>query len=176
MAALAPAPAHAQCRFQDSGKASTLTYRFLPEARPDGSAVLHVTLQLSADSTGQRDLVIPTRWAGEDLSGVSNLHAKSPGSAVEIGAESKTATVRGRPNQSLVIGYDLKRDWTGPLVNPFQFHAVVMPDYVEFTGSNALVRPSFADGSDITVHFDWQNLPASWTLATSFGARPAIAG
>jgi hypothetical protein len=96
---------------------------------------------------------------------------------VEINASGESADVRGPANRSATIAYDLRKDWIGPLVHPGQFHPVLMPEYVEFTGNNALVFPQLKTSADqsatVTAQFDFQQLPASWTLATSFGTATA---
>ncbi len=74
-----------------------------------------------------------------------------------------------------MIAYDLKKDWTGPLVNPMQFHPVLMREYFEFTGSNALVALKIKTGTTETANFDWEKLPAGWSLATSFGSSTSPA-
>src|SRR5260370_11157620 len=51
-----------------------------------------------------------------------------------------------------------------------QFRAVLEPTYFEFTTQNALVHPKLNSTVAVSVHFDWQKLPADWTLETSFGA------
>jgi hypothetical protein len=51
-----------------------------------------------------------------------------------------------------------------------QFRAVLEPTYFEFTTQNALVHPKLNPTVAVSVHFDWQKLPADWTLETSFGA------
>ena len=61
-------------------------------------------------------------------------------------------------------------------MSPLQFHPVLMPEYVEFTGSNALVRLKLDDRAIETANFDWQALPATWVLATSFGTSASAAG
>ncbi|MGB8031016.1 MAG: hypothetical protein WCF30_15290 [Terracidiphilus sp.] len=98
-----------------------------------------------------------------------SLRAVSEGASLEGGVDDSSVKVHGPANHSVVVEYDLQRDWSGPLVNPLQFHPVLMPQYLEFTGSNALVRLDLPDQALETANFDWQQLPAAWTLATSFG-------
>jgi predicted metalloprotease with PDZ domain len=152
-----------------------ITYRFQPEVTP-GGLVLHVTLEFQAGASGTETLVLPTHWAGETLHAVANLRGISKGARLEDGQDADTKILHSPAHRPVVIGYDLKKDWTGPLVNPIQFHPVLMPEYVEFTGSNALVAPRLDNGARVTANFDWQKLPAAWSLATSFGASTSSAG
>jgi predicted metalloprotease with PDZ domain len=164
-----PSVARAQCRFPDGSTGRALTYRFQPDVKPDG-LVLHVTVEFQAGSTGMDALTVPTHWAGETLQALTNLRTVTTGASIEDGPDASTRLVRANANQPVQLSYDLKKDWNGPLVNPKQFHPVLMPEYLEFTGSNALVRPQRDDGANTTANFDWTLLPRAWVVATSFGA------
>jgi len=163
-----------QCHFPKTPNKQSITYRFRPEATSAGM-VLHVTFSFRPSTNGTQVLILPTQWAGETLHAVTNLHAASGGASLEKGADADSMTVRARPHRPVVIAYDLKRDWSGPLVHPLQFHPVLMPEYFEFTGSNALVRLKLDDQVIETANFDWQAIPAAWALATSFGTTTSAA-
>jgi predicted metalloprotease with PDZ domain len=162
----------AECRFADSRAAATWTYRFRAESGPDG-LLLHVTAQFPLGSKGAVSLQLPVHWAGETLHAMTNLRAASANAQLEISATGESGALRGEPNGSGTITYDLKKDWAGPFVNPLQFHPVLMPEYVELTGHNALVFPQFDTPAKktarTTVQLDFEQLPSSWILATSFG-------
>ena len=161
----------AQCHFAVTRTTPTATYRFQPEVTPDG-LVLHITLEFKTGARSTERLELPTRWAGERLHALTNLQVISKGASLADGADAGSKIVHAPAHASVVISYDLRKDWTGPLVHPKQFHPVLMPEYFEFTGSNALVRVIRnvgGAGARETVNFDWQQLPAAWALATSFG-------
>jgi predicted metalloprotease with PDZ domain len=164
----APGVARAQCHFPATSAVRAITYRFQPEVTP-GGLVLHVTLEFQAGANGTETLALPTHWAGETLHATMNVRAVSNGASLNGGPNADTKILHAPADQSVVIAYELKKDWTGPLVNPMQFHPVLMPEYFEFTGDNALVRLKLEDGATETANFDWQKLPVSWALATSFG-------
>ena len=163
-----------QCRFARTGL-QTETYRFDPEVTVTG-LVLHVRLEFRMGRDGVETLAVPKQWAGESLQGLTNLRATSAGATLTDGADAETKVVHARARQSVVIAYDLRKDWNGPLVHPLQFHPVLLPTYFEITGQNALVRRRLEDGARETANFDWQKLPAGWTLATSFGTSTSPAG
>ena len=165
-------PALAQCRFQQTRGVPTETYRFAPEVT-QGDLTLHVSLEFRMGAGGVATLVVPTAWAGETLHGVVNLRAISRGAVLTAGADAGSRVVHAQPGRRVAITYDLRKDWTGPFVNPLQFHAVLFPEFLEFTGSNALVRVKLGDRAPERVNFDWQRLPAGWALATSFGTSTA---
>jgi predicted metalloprotease with PDZ domain len=164
----------AQCRFPATAHEQSITYRFHPEATPAG-LVLHVRFSFRSSANGAQTLILPTQWAGETLHTTTNLRAVSKGASLEKGADADSMVIRAPPHRSVVIAYDLEKDWNGPLVHPFQFHPVLMREYVEFTGSNALVRLKLDDRAIETANFDWQALPAAWVLATSFGTTSSAA-
>ena len=88
---------------------------------------------------------------------------------MDSSSASGEVVLHGPANHVVVVEYDLQRDSSKPLVNPLQFHPVLTPQYLEFTGSNALVRRVLSDNAAETANFNWQGLPSVWTLATSFG-------
>jgi predicted metalloprotease with PDZ domain len=168
--------ARGECRFGESHAPATWTYRFQAESGPEG-LVLHVTAQFALGSNGSLTLQLPAHWAGETLHGMTNLRVVSAGAHLDVNATGESAILRSERNGQAAISYDLKKDWTGLLVHPLQFHAVLMPDYFEITGNNALVFPQLDTAAQkaalTTAQFDFEHLPSSWTLATSFGAGDA---
>jgi predicted metalloprotease with PDZ domain len=138
--------------------------------------VLHVTMEFKAGDDGTRTLQLPLQWAGESLHSMTNFHVVSKDASIRGADGSDLKVVHARPNHFVVIQYDLKKDWEGPLRYPMQFHPVLMPTYFEFTGSNALVALRLDDSARETANFDWQGLPRSWALATSFGDTTSTSG
>ncbi len=166
---------HAQCRFGEPHANPAVTYRFVPDIA-EGALVLHVQLEFRVGASGSEALQLPDHWAGETLHAVSNLRVLSKGAELADGPDADTKIVKARAHRAVVIGYDLKKDFDRPLRHPMQFHAVLMPGYFEFTGSNALVQVQRPRDTEEMTNFDWQKLPADWALATSFGDATTAAG
>lgn len=164
----------AQCRFSAAGSRQ-VTYRFMPEVAA-GTSTLHVSLEFAEGPTGVETLAVPTQWAGETLKSVSALQVTSDGAALEGEPGAAERVVHAAPGTPIKVTYDLSKDWTGTFKHPLQFHPIVMPQYVEFTGSNALVRLELPDRETETANFDWSGLPSTWSLATSFGTAGALTG
>jgi predicted metalloprotease with PDZ domain len=160
-------PARAECRFSTAGVGRTVTYRFVPEVT-GSDLVLHVALEFQVGPKGVEEIVLPLQWAGETLHSVTNLRVISDGIVLADSSEG-VKQLRGDAGRPVILAYDLKKDWDGPLTGPKQFHPVLMPEYFEFNGDNALVLPVFDGGQAVTANFDWQKLPSSWAVATSFG-------
>jgi len=165
--AAATSPSLAQCRFPADGTGRILAYAFEPTVTTAGTT-LHVNLRFHGGPDAQEELEIPNEWAGEKLHGVTNLHALSGDTIVDT-ASPGSKLLRHGPNQEVVLAYDLVKDWTGRFTHPAEFHGALLPEYVEINGDNALVHPKLSTEEQVTVHFDWKQLPASWVLATSFG-------
>jgi len=146
-----------------SAKPRLLTYVFDPTVTASNT-ILHVTLKFQGGAQGTEEIELPSHWAGQ----ANHLRAVSADTTITDGSTSNIKIVRYPAESSVVIIYDLTRDWDGPLVHPFQFHTVVMPQYIEINGDNALVHPKLEKLSPVTVSFDWQKLPKDWALATSF--------
>ena len=164
------ADARADCRFRPERAA--WTYRFQVDAS-SSELRLHVTATLPIGPEGSTPLQLPARWAGETLHAMRNLHAESSSQRIDIDPDGGAATIYGAPGATAAISYDLVKDWTGPFDHPRQFHPVLQPQYFEITGNNALVfprleSPAKAD-APTTVNLDFQGLPSSWVIATSFG-------
>ena len=166
----------AECRFSAAPPGiRQVTYTFSPELS-ESSLVLHVALAFTEGATGTDRLRLPMQWAGEKLGSFKNLKVSSQGAKLEAGADSNEQVVHATPGHPVQITYDLIKDWNGPFVNPLQFHPVITSEYLEFTGSNALVQLQLSDQARETANFDWTSLPASWSLATSFGSTSAHPG
>jgi predicted metalloprotease with PDZ domain len=164
---IAASPCVAQCTFSQKSTGRVLTYIFEPTIAAENN-VLRVTLKFKGNSEGTEEIEIPTHWADETLHGVTNLRALSSDTVLADSAEGRK-TLRYPPNQQVVLSYDLVKDWTGPFKHPLQFHAGIMPEYIEINGDNAFIYPKMDRGDPVTINFDWQKIPAAWALATSFG-------
>lgn len=169
-------PCVGQCPVDSTVQGRHLMYAFDPTVT-DTTTVLHVTVSFLGNSTGTDELEVPSHWAGQTMAAMTNLRPISRDAAISEGPTADTRRLRYPPNQPVVIAYDLRKDWAGPLVAPMQFHPVIMPTYLEINGDNGLVFPKLDDdASVVTVDFDWQRLPPSWALATSFGTGAGAAG
>ena len=165
----------AQCSFPSTGSGRIINYSFDPTITPAG-LVLHVTLSFRGGSEGMEEIEVPTEWAGQSLHAVTNLQGLSQDTVISESGTAGRKTIRYPSNQTIVLGYDLVKDWTGPFVHPLQFHPVLMAQYFEINGANALVYPKLEPRAPVRVNFDWQKLPAGWVLATSFGTASAPEG
>jgi len=163
---------HSQCRFTSGStdKHKPLTYAFEPLVL-DGKLVLRVTLEFVGGGDGTVEVELPSDWAGQTHleEQVANIHAISNDARVLDTIRPNVKTVRSPANRLVKISYDLSKDWEGVFEYPKQFRAVLEPTFFELTTQNALVHPKLSPAEVVSAHFDWQKLPAEWTLETSFG-------
>jgi len=158
----------AECRFPSRSAGQALTYILEPTVN-QGGTVLHVTVTFPGSPIGTDIIEVPTTWAGQTLRGVTNLQPSSSRTTIGDGPHPDERLVKHPAGQPVVLTYDLSKDWTGPLRHPMEFHAVLLPEYLEINGQNALVHPAFGETALVTTQFDWRRLPDAWVLATSFG-------
>jgi predicted metalloprotease with PDZ domain len=158
----------AQCKFPSKTDGRVLTYIVDPTVTPE-STVLHITLKFQGNAEGTEEIEFPTEWAGEKLRGIINLHGSSSDTVLIDTAEQGHKTLRYPPGQPVILTYDMVKDWTGRFNHPAQFHGTLLPEYIEINGDNALVHPKMDSQTPLTANFDWQKIPATWVLATSFG-------
>ena len=163
LAAMGVGTCCAQCRFANQNSEPTLTYRFESTAELASSA-LTVTLEFKGNAAGQEEIELPSHWDGQAIRTLSS------GTTVSTGELPKSVEVRFPPDHEVTLSYRLANNWTGPFHSPLQFHPVVMPTYFEINGGNGLIHPKVDKDIPVTVNLDWQQIPANWTVVTSFGA------
>lgn len=104
---------------------------------------------------------------------ISDLHLEGT-TAVLKENPSKTQTVTSPTSGPVSLSYTLRNGWAGPLTNPHQFQPIVNGEYAEITGDKALVWLSRDRDARVTANFDWERLPSTWALATSFGVAEPL--
>jgi predicted metalloprotease with PDZ domain len=160
--------ASAQCHFKNVASAESVTYRFSPEKTPDGMLLkIQMTFRLLAGESAE--LGIPS-------ASIHDLHPDTAEATIKDGLRG-TKTVSSATSGPVSLSYVIRNTWTSPLVSPKQFQPVVLPEYLEVTGDKALVElRKYSDARRVTVNFDWEQLPPTWTLATSFGIAEPLQG
>lgn len=160
-----------QCTPPASTSGNILNYSLQPLVA-DGKMTLHVTLEFKGGPDGKAELELPSQWAGQTHleKAVTDLKAISDQTTISDTDSPFRKSLRFPPNATVRISYVLVKDWDGPLNGGTRFRAVLAPEYFQFTSRAALVHPEFEPSSIVDVHFDWQKLPSSWSLATSFGS------
>jgi predicted metalloprotease with PDZ domain len=155
----------AQCRFENGASAEAITYRFLPEKTSDGMLLkVQMTFRLLAGESTEINIPSPA---------ISDLRPDTAGTTIKDGPRG-TKLVSSATSGLVSLSYIIRNDWTWPLVSPKQFQPVVLPEYFEITGDKALVWLRKYSDAQVTVNFDWEQLPPTWTLATSFGVAEPL--
>ncbi len=150
----------AQCRFKKTDLVDAVTYRFSLEDSPKGMQ-LKVEMSFHVNAGVPVEVDIPSEL-------ISDLQMKGTQGTLKVGP-SGTKTIVTSTSGPVLLSYILPNGWTGPMVHPHEFQPVVRPQYFEITGDKALVWLKKDHDRRVTANFDWQRLPRTWTLATSFG-------
>jgi predicted metalloprotease with PDZ domain len=159
--------ASAQCRFENVASAESITYRFSPEKTPDGMLLkVQMTFHLLAGESTEINIPSPA---------ITDLHPDKAGTIIKDGPRG-TKIVSSATSGQVSLSYVIRNNWTRPLVNPKQQQPVVLPEYLEVTGDKALVWLRKYSDARVTVNFDWEQLPLTWALATSFGVAKPLQG
>jgi predicted metalloprotease with PDZ domain len=139
----------------------------LPRVNPESLAV---ELRFTARASGDTPLRLPSEWAGQTelYKAIHNLRMTGVGATIAATDTPFVMRVKSRPNAPLVVRYELVPDDTGVVTNPRYFHAMVHHDWLQLVGQYALVLPDLGDGP-MATQIAWRDLPAGWTVATSFG-------
>jgi predicted metalloprotease with PDZ domain len=150
----------AQCHFKNTDSADTIIYRFSPEELPNSTRLkIDMTFPLTAAIPVEVD--VPSEL-------IRDLHLEGTQATLRDGP-SGTKTVLASTSGPVTLSYTLENGWTGPMVHPREFEPVIRPEYLEITGAKALVWLKRDPNQRVTANFDWQQLPRTWVLATSFG-------
>jgi predicted metalloprotease with PDZ domain len=134
---------------------------------------LRVTLEFEGGPQGKVNIELPSEWAGQQHLEKSIAELKVISSDTTI-VETESLTKRElqfRPSSPVRLSYLLVKDWDGALNSGTRFRADLSPDYFHIIGLTSLIHPELGDLTTVDVHFDWQRLPLTWSLATSFGSN-----
>ena len=160
----------AQCPFPKPVATNILNYSFEPIVAGDKMS-LRVTLTFRGAANGRARLKLPSEWAGQRHAenSVTDIQMLTPATTIEQLSSPAEKELHFPPNSVVRISYVLVKDWDGRLDSGTRFRADLSPQYFHLIGATSLVHPAFEDVQVVDVHFDWQRLPAEWSLATSFG-------
>ena len=130
-----------------------------------------MTLEFKGGPTGRSKLELPSEWAGEKHTenSVTELKADSADVLIRDTQSPAEKELEFPPNAVVRISYVLVKDWSGLLNGATRFRADLEPEYFHLIGTTSLVHPNLDSSQPVDVHFDWQKLPQTWSLATSFG-------
>jgi predicted metalloprotease with PDZ domain len=161
-----------QCSLSSTHARKAVTYVFAPLFSGDSMA-LQVILSFNGGPNGTGRLKLPSRWGGQQYleKSITELKAVSPGTRIIATSAPTEKELEFPPNGSVRISYILTKDWGGPLNSNTRLRADLSPDYFQIVGVDSLVHPAISESDTVDVNFDWQGLPANWSLATSFGSR-----
>lgn len=166
---LASLSSFGKCNFPASESANLITYSFEPLFATDSMA-LRITFAFKGGPGGEAKLELPSEWAGQQHveNSITQLKALSDDTTLDDTAAPSEKELRFPPDSTVRLSYVLVKDWDGPLNSGTRFRSDLSPGYFHIVGVTSLVHPAIDRLRVMDVHFDWQKLPAEWSLATSF--------
>ncbi|HEX3095389.1 MAG TPA: hypothetical protein VHW72_22310 [Candidatus Angelobacter sp.] len=159
-----------QCSFPAPAASNVLNYAFELIGAQDKMG-LRVTLEFKGGPSGKAKLELPSKWAGEKdaQKSITELTALSAQTTISDTKSPTIMQLRFPPNSVVKLSYVLIKDWSGPLNAATRFRSDLSPEYLHIVGPTSVVAPKINLYKTVDVRFDWSKLPATWSLATSFG-------
>ena len=160
----------AQCAFANKKSQRSISYSFEPIFSGDKMA-LRVTLDFIGGRSGEAELEVPFSYAGQQhlSKAFTELKVLSSQTALRDASSASNKILNFPVGKTVRLSYLLIKDWSGPLNSDTRFRPILERDYFQLLSDTALVKPKLDSASTQDVYFDWQMLPASWSLASSFG-------
>jgi len=137
--------------------------------------LLDIDLSYPGNADGTDILHLPHRFAGLDNldSAIIHLAALSPNTRLDTAQTSSLRTVTYPPGQTVHLHYQVVQQHAGPLDTPDAYYRPLLNrTYFHFLGAAVWAYPGPAN-TPHAVSIAWQNWPAAWTIAHSFGLGPA---
>ncbi|NQY42110.1 MAG: hypothetical protein HRT87_02035 [Legionellales bacterium] len=141
---------------------------------------ISVKLNFIGSSTGETNLILPGKWAGQDLSkNVYDIEViGSKNTKINLNTRNYKRKIIHKPNEKIIITYKVKQNFVGKPTLTDQAHTpVIQKDYFHLIGNGFLIAPDFDPGSDddisININLTW-NLPKNWSIANSYGVQNRI--
>ena len=159
--------AYAECQSKDTISNNAVTYRFSSDETPLGRRFT-ITMSFRVEAGVPTTVEVPSEFIGE-------LRIVSPRGHLKRDTTSGEVTVSASRSSVVTLAYTLRNGWSGPLVHPHEFQPVILPQYAEVTGDKTLLWRKRDQDAQVTVNFDWQDLPPTWAVATSFGVAYPMA-
>jgi predicted metalloprotease with PDZ domain len=160
----------AQCAFANKKSQRSLSYSFEPIFSGD-NLVLRVTLEFVGGRSGEAELEVPFSYAGQQQlsKAFTELKVLSSQTTLRNASSASNKILNFPAGKTVRLSYLLIKDWSGPLNSDTRFRPILERDHFQLLSETALVKPKLDSASIQDVYFDWQKLPASWSLASSFG-------
>ena len=133
-----------------------------------------VTLTFSGNATGKDRLVLPSEWGGQQnlYENIVNLVPVSSQTTIDETPLPFVKQISYPPNQEVTIRYELAPDRIMQVLPGRSYYRpIVQPEYFHLIGDTFLIHPQWDLKTKFKATLRWENLPAAWSLANSFGAN-----
>jgi predicted metalloprotease with PDZ domain len=142
------------------------------EIHKNDSASLEISLSFKLDKSGRSVVYLPSKWAGQHqlFRAISGFHAISTLTTVDTISKPDEYIVTAKAGMCVKITYQLKQDWTGPLIYPIYSRPVTRNDIFYFVGYNGLAYPEMPDNSQLTCTVSYTGFSGDEFTGNSFFA------
>jgi predicted metalloprotease with PDZ domain len=153
------------------------------EATPrwsDGAPKIKIAVNFKGDKSGATKIRMPSQFGGQSelYKSVQNLKLLTPNAQIADGEQPEIKIVKHASGAEIRLEYEIIQDWQGaPQAGGASQNAgggyrpILQKDYFHLLGSGAWILPDLYEDARLRVSIVWKNVPANWTLASSFGAN-----
>lgn len=131
---------------------------------------LTITVAFTGNRTGATLLHLPNEWAGQQMlyKAISLLQATSKDTKVDETAKPFEYWIHHRAGARVVLTYNLRKDWDGPLRYPLYFRPVIERNFFYFEGYSGLAYPDMVDSVKIKCTISHQGFATGDFIGNSF--------
>lgn len=139
-------------------------------ATHEGTPSLKVTVSFLSDTAKQTTLVLPERWASENdyYKDIRDLKVLTPNAELKDGSAPHLRIINAPPNTPLKVSY-IVIPGKAHGMNPFR--ALITQTYFHIFGYELFATPKMPWDQPIDLTIQWQNFPAKYSFANSFGVK-----
>jgi len=143
-----------------------LNYTF---QRKDSNS-LTITVSFQGNESGQTIIMLPDHWANQNdlYNAISNLKSLSRNTTVKPTERLEQFLISYKPKAKVVLQYNLRKDWTGPLQYPLYFRPVIEDSFFYFEGFSGLVYPQIDDNEKIECQLRFKGFSKNDFIGNSY--------
>jgi len=153
-----------------AGSAPDLVYTISTDWDTENRQLI-VSLEFIGEDDGTTSIRIPHAWAWQDSyeRGIKNFRALSDWTSVTEKRGEHEYVVHHPPAAEVAIQYVVVQYWDEPITRDVYYRPILGSDFFHFIGHGLFVYPDWDLEKTREIRVTWNNLPATWNLANSFG-------
>ncbi|MCI0388413.1 MAG: hypothetical protein MOB07_06560 [Acidobacteria bacterium] len=155
-------------------KPERISYAISPV--PVNRQAIQVDLSFDAASNQNTRIILPSSWSGqrELYRCVTSLKSKTPDTVIVDTDRPSIKVVTHPRNGKVALSYELVSDvGEKPLKNGIYNRPLINNQFFYLLGNTSFILPEFPGDKPLTFSISWSGFSPDWSLANSFGKRPA---